>query len=410
MMLEKADADGELSLQLMQEGAVIKIRSLAGVCSDGKTERIAFSHNAELEIIDDYYFLGTPVLKFRNAGYEQIRIDYRIYYKGDGVTSQFIQYIRQNKDLRDELNGEIYRKGQLQAEIEAEKAALAHREEELQETRKQKQFLEEELERMRQRKVVRMADKVQHVIKGVNNYGCIHCHSYQNGGHLFEKVLDAVFKQKTEYEYEVICVDSGSKDGTLDVIRKYPCRLFQIEPSEFGHGKTRNYGASKGNGTYIIFITQDALPATDTWLQNFIDAMKMDPEIVGGFGIHYPYPDCNLLDKRDLDGHFKGFGETNTIFHLDDPERYEREEGYRHYLAFFSDNNSCIRRDIFEKYPYEDVNFAEDQIWARKMIELGFKKYTARMRQYIIPTISNSERISNGIMMSRRDYMKFISI
>lgn len=28
--------------------------------------------------------------------------------------------------------------------------------------------------------------------------------------------------------------------------------------------------------------------------------MKMDPEIVGGFGIHYPYPDCNLLDKRDL--------------------------------------------------------------------------------------------------------------
>ena len=32
MMLEKADADGELSLQLMQEGAVIKIRSLAGVC------------------------------------------------------------------------------------------------------------------------------------------------------------------------------------------------------------------------------------------------------------------------------------------------------------------------------------------------------------------------------------------
>ncbi len=44
------------------------------------------------------------------------------------------------------------------------------------------------------------------------------------------------------------------------------------------------------------------------------------------------------------------------------------------------------------------------------MIELGFKKYTARMRQYIIPTISNSERISNDIMMSRRDYMKFISI
>lgn len=88
----------------------------------------------------------------------------------------------------------------------------------------------------------------------------------KNGGHLFEKVLDAVFKQKTEYEYEVICVDSGSKDGTLDVIRKYPCRLFQIEPSEFGHGKTRNYGASKGNGNvYHLYYCRELLPATDTW-------------------------------------------------------------------------------------------------------------------------------------------------
>ena len=196
----------------------------------------------------------------------------------------------------------------------------------------------------------------------------------KNAGPLFEKVLDMIFSQKTIYEYEVICVDSGSKDQTLEVIKKYPCKLYQIPASEFGHGKTRNYGASKGTGTYIVFITQDALPATDTWLQNFIDAMKKDPEVVGGFGIHYPYPGCNFIDKRDIEGLFQGFGSDNTIFYMEDKERYEREEGYRHVLAFFSDNNSCVRRDVFEQHPYDDVNFAEDQIWARKMIELGYKK------------------------------------
>lgn len=198
----------------------------------------------------------------------------------------------------------------------------------------------------------------------------------KNAGTLLDEVLKQIFLQETEYEYEVICVDSGSKDQTIDIIQKYPCKLYQIPASEFGHGKTRNYGASKGTGEYIIFITQDAVPASNKWLQNFIDGMKMDPEIVGGFGIHYTYPDCNIIDKRDLYHHFQNFGTENTIFQLTDEnrERYEKEESYRHFMVFFSDNNSCVRRDAFEEHPYKDVDFAEDQIWAREMIEKGYKK------------------------------------
>ena len=196
----------------------------------------------------------------------------------------------------------------------------------------------------------------------------------KNGGELFEQVLKKIFEQKTRYEYEVICVDSGSSDNTIEIIKKFPCRLYQILPEEFGHGKTRNYGASKGTGEFIIFITQDALPVDEYWLENFIDAMKIDEEVVGGFGIHKPYPECNVLDQRDITLHFKGFGDKNTIYYMDDPVRYETEEGYRHFLAFFSDNNACLRRSAWEKYPYPDVNFSEDQIWAKQMIELGYKK------------------------------------
>ena len=123
-----------------------------------------------------------------------------------------------------------------------------------------------------------------------------------------------------------------------------------------------------------MFITQDALPVNDDWIQNFIDAMKQDSRIAGGFGKHLPYPNCNVLDKRDLKLHFDGFGKENTVFELKDKHRYNIDEGYRHFLAFYSDNNSCMRREIWEQYPYDDVDFAEDQIWARKMIEMGYKK------------------------------------
>lgn len=196
----------------------------------------------------------------------------------------------------------------------------------------------------------------------------------KNAGSLLRDVLEAIQNQNTTYTYEIICIDSGSTDETINIIKEFPVKLFEIDPKDFGHGKTRNFGASKGCGKYISFITQDALPASDMWLQCMIDALEFDESIAGGFGIHYPYPDCNLLDKRDITLHFKGFGDVNTIYQLDDPARYEREEGYRHLLAYFSDNNSCLRRTVWEKIPYDDVDFAEDQIWARKIIELGYKK------------------------------------
>lgn len=196
----------------------------------------------------------------------------------------------------------------------------------------------------------------------------------KNGGKQFERVLAAVYAQKTAYEYEVICVDSGSTDQTIATIESFGAQLFKISPQDFGHGKTRNYGASQGTGEFIVFLTQDALPANETWLDSFITAMRSEPEVAGAFGKHLPYPDCNLFDKRDITGYFESFGAENTVFYMDDPARYETEESYRHALAFFSDNNSCLRRSIWEKYPYADVNFAEDQIWARKIIELGYKK------------------------------------
>ena len=92
----------------------------------------------------------------------------------------------------------------------------------------------------------------------------------KNGGQRLASVLKAIFSQNTRYEYEVICIDSGSTDATLDVIRSFPsCRLVQIAPEDFGHGRTRNLGASLSSGEFVIFVTQDALPASDRWLESF---------------------------------------------------------------------------------------------------------------------------------------------
>lgn len=197
----------------------------------------------------------------------------------------------------------------------------------------------------------------------------------KNGGDRFIDVLATVVGQITSYEYEIVCVDSGSSDSTVEVIKAFPeAKLLQIPPEEFGHGKTRSWAAHRCSGDYVIFITQDALPVDLFWLQNFIDAMKATPDAVAGFGAHKPYPECNLFDARDISAHFERYGPDNDVIQVDDMERFNQDLPLRMYYAFFSDNNACVRRDYFLENPYPDVNFAEDQFWMMEQMGKGAKK------------------------------------
>jgi len=196
----------------------------------------------------------------------------------------------------------------------------------------------------------------------------------KNAGSLFEAVLEQVLQQETNWHFEVLVVDSGSSDGTLRLVRSHPSvRLIEIAPSEFGHGKTRNFAVANTNGEFIVMITQDALPINKNWLVEMIDAVEQDANIAGVFGRHIAHSDASIFTKSELEQHFLGFL-AQPIVELDDPVRYQNDQGYRQYLYFFSNNNALIRRAVWEKIPYPEVDFAEDQAWARLIIEAGYRK------------------------------------
>ena len=197
----------------------------------------------------------------------------------------------------------------------------------------------------------------------------------KNGGVLFARVLDALLQQKTLWDYEILVVDSGSSDNTVRYCEERNINVISILPSDFGHGKTRNFAMSKTTGEFIALITQDALPASNEWLFNLVSAVEQAPDVAGAFGRHLPYPEADPYMTRDLKLHFDRFLNWPAVMRKSDNEaRYAAELGYRQVMHFFSDNNACLRRSVWEKYPYPEVDFAEDQIWAKIVTEAGYGK------------------------------------
>jgi rhamnosyltransferase len=192
-----------------------------------------------------------------------------------------------------------------------------------------------------------------------------------NGGPLFERVLDKILAQQTDFDYEVLCIDSGSKDGTVDVIKARPAvRLIQIPNHEFNHGMTRNRAVREARGQVVALLTQDAEPYDDRWLQRLVDVFD-DVDVAGAFCHQMPREDCNPFQRDRLRGWTVGEGEP-VRKRLDQLPLWDRMHPFERYrLIAFDDVASCVRKAVMDEIPFERRQFGEDVTWARAAILAG---------------------------------------
>ncbi|MGC1176995.1 MAG: glycosyltransferase family 2 protein [Candidatus Saccharimonadales bacterium] len=193
-----------------------------------------------------------------------------------------------------------------------------------------------------------------------------------NGELYLEELLKAVFNQKTDKKYEVLVIDSGSTDRTLEIVSKFPeVRLHQIPNTEFGHGKTRNLAVEMAKGDFVLFLTQDAVPSYEKWLDYMIEPFSIGDTVSCVFGKQIPRPDCFATLKREVATVFKSLGSDGSIV-LHRQTKLTDRLGITN--TFFSDANSAVRKSTMRKIPFRDLNYAEDQALGIDMLAAGYIK------------------------------------
>jgi rhamnosyltransferase len=193
-----------------------------------------------------------------------------------------------------------------------------------------------------------------------------------NGEELLKSLIDAVMTQKTKRSVEILVIDSGSTDSTLEILKEYPkVQLHQIPNSEFGHGKTRNLAVQMAKGEYVLFLTQDAVPAHEHWLEAMVEPFEVSDKVGCVVGKQIPWSNAPVTIKREVSIVFRGLGPDDSI-------SLQRKNDITQELnlvnTFMSDTNSAVRKDLHAKIPFRDVNYAEDQGLGIDIIDAGYYK------------------------------------
>jgi rhamnosyltransferase len=196
----------------------------------------------------------------------------------------------------------------------------------------------------------------------------------RNAGPMFQRLLDGLQKQ-TLKPAQIIVVDSESTDKTPEFARSRNCKVITTKISDFDHGTTRNLAMAEVSSEFVVFLTQDAIPADENMIAELIRPMQADSNIAICYGRQLPRPDAWPLERFAREFNYP---DESILKTKNDIERL----GIK---TFFCSNScSAIRRSIFNKLGgfKNNVIVNEDMLFAAKAIFQDYSVYysaTARV-------------------------------
>ncbi len=167
-------------------------------------------------------------------------------------------------------------------------------------------------------------------------------------------LLEAVGKQSLR-EVEVVVVDSGSTDRTLEIVGHYPVKLVQIQPDEFTFGRALNLGCAVALGEILVFASAHVVPCDDEWLEML--------------GMPFERPEVALVYGRQTGNEVTRFSEHQVFASL-----FPSVSDWDQKTPFCNNANAAIRRRLWEAHPFDEaLTGLEDLEWGKWALEQGHR-------------------------------------
>lgn len=168
--------------------------------------------------------------------------------------------------------------------------------------------------------------------------------------------LKAIKSQKIEEVVEIIVVDSGSTDRTIEIALSEKVRLVKIKKCEFSFGRSLNMGTYQSAGDIVVYLSAHCVPTDGDWLSSLIRPIQ-EGNVDYSYGRQLPRTKVSKFSEGQVFA--KYFPAKSAV----------PQAGY-----FCNNANSALKREVWEQYKFdEDLTGLEDMELAKRLVQSGKK-------------------------------------
>jgi len=176
-----------------------------------------------------------------------------------------------------------------------------------------------------------------------------------NEAQYLSDLLEMIRRQETSFDVEVVLIDSGSTDQTVEIASSYGCRITYITKQEFSFGRSLNRGCEFSTGDILVFISGHCVPVDRHWLQNLCQPIAAE-KVTYTYGKQIGDDDSNYSERRIFAKYFPAASAVP-------------QEGF-----FCNNANSAVLRSAWEHNRFdEELTGLEDMELAKRLVEQGHK-------------------------------------